>query len=156
MKRAVWLAVLLVVLTGSARNPAAQARRPDFSGSWRLVASPGSVGPSTGGSSPTLLIVQNDTTLTVTAGEQTRAYNLDGSDAQNLAVSRNFNSALTSQARWIGAALTIATTSVTPMGTWQDLDVYSLDYGPKLVVVTVGTATTLPYMGTTIGVYQKE
>jgi hypothetical protein len=80
MKRIVWIALILAVLTGSSGNPSAQSRRPDFSGSWRLVSSPG----VSGGAPSTLTIAQNDATLNVTVGEQNLTYNLDGSDAQAL------------------------------------------------------------------------
>ena len=152
MKRISWLALVLAALAGSDSRPAAQSRRPDFSGSWKLASASGS-----GGSPSRLTIVQNDTTLTVTAGEQVRTYNLDGADTEVREVYPNTAATHTSQARWVGSALIIATTTATSsIGTWQDMDVYSLDYGPKLVVVRVVTQTTSPMMATTTGVYERN
>jgi hypothetical protein len=87
---------------------------------------------TTPGSSP-LTIKQDAKTLTVTEGAQTRTFNLDGSESR-------FGEK-TAQARWVGGS------------NWQDLEVYSLDYGPKLTVVQVGTQTTHPMMYTTVNTY---
>jgi hypothetical protein len=137
MHRFAWiLAVITIAVTA---RVGAQAR-PDFSGTW--------------GSPASLTIKQDARTLTVTTGGETRTYNLDGSDSRfERRSDRGTTSQLTSQATWVGSALVITTTTVSSIGTWEDLEVYSLDYGPKLTVVRVGTQTTRPMMYTTTTVY---
>jgi hypothetical protein len=119
--------------------------RPDFSGTWNAPGSP-----------LTITIRQDDRTLTIGQGPDARIYNLDGSDSHFQATGRIGVSQLTAHARWVGAALVIATTTVSPIGTWEDLEVYSLDYGSKLSVVQVGTQTTSPMMSTTVKTYTKS
>jgi len=130
------LVIFVFALTGSV---AAQAR-PDFSGTW--------------GAPDSLTIKQDARTLTVTTRGETRTYNLDGSDSRfERRSDSGTTSQLTAQAKWVGSALLITTTTVSSIGTWEDLEVYSLDYGPKLTVVRVGTQTTRPMMYTTTTVY---
>lgn len=118
--------------------------RPDFSGTW------------TSSSGPALAIKQSGQTLTVSTGAETQAINLDGSESQTRRQGRSFDYTQTSQARWVGSALLITRTTVSPIGTWQDLDVYSLDYGNKLTVVRIWTQTTAPMMGTTTSAYTRQ
>jgi hypothetical protein len=122
----------------------AQGNRPDFSGRW------------TSSSGLVLAVQQQGQTLTVTRNSQTSTYNLDGSPSQFEREGRNFRSTLTAQARWVGSALLVTTTTVSPIGTWQDLEVYSLDYSDTLNVVHVFTQTTAPFMGTTTSTYKKR
>jgi hypothetical protein len=115
--------------------------RPDFSGAWS-------------GSGKSLTIQQNATTLAVTEGTQKRTYNLDGSESR-FEDANQYRSQMTARTRWVGSALVIETTTVSSIGTWQDLEVYSVDYGPKLSVVQVGTQTTHPMMYTTVETFTK-
>ena len=140
MKRLAWILVVAIALTQCLD---AQAR-PDFSGAWN-------------GAGASLTIKQDAKTLTVTTGVDTRTYNLDGSDSRfEKKTDRGTVSQLTAQVRWVGSALLITTTTVSSIGTWQDLEVYSLDYGPKLTVVQVGTQTTRPMMYTTTTTYTRS
>jgi len=131
----------LVVLAIAFSASVAAQTPPDFSGDWKT---PGS----------SLTIRQDAKTLAVTTGGETRTYNLDGSDSRfERRSNRGTVSQLTAQAKWVGSALLVTTTTVSSIGTWQDLEVYSLDYGPKLTVVRVGTQTTRPMMYTTTTAY---
>ena len=136
MRRSAWLLVVVAITLGG--RTAAQSR-PDFSGTW---SAPDSV----------LTIKQDAVTLTVSEGTDTRIYNLDGSERTD----RVGKSQLTAQARWVGSALVIATTTDSPIGKWQDLQVFSLDYGPKLSVVQVGAQMTQGMMYTTTKTYGKK
>ena len=140
MKRLAWVVALLAITLS--QHVSAQAR-PDFSGVWNA---PGS----------SLTIRQDEKTLRITQGAETRLYNLDGSDSRfERRTDRGTSSQLTAQVRWVGSALVVTTTTVSSIGTWQDLEVYSLDYGPKLTVVEVGTQTTRPMMYTTTVTYTR-
>jgi hypothetical protein len=139
MKRLAW--ILVVVAITPIRQVNAQTR-PDFSGTWNA---PGS----------SLRIRQDEKTLTVTAGTEIRIYNLDGSDSRFERRTDRGSSQLTAQVRWVGSALLITTTTRGSIGTWQDLEVYSLDYGPRLTVVQVGAQTTQPMMHTTTTTYTR-
>jgi hypothetical protein len=111
MKRAMSLAaaVLIVIAAAvSAQTP------PNFAGKWTLVPDPAA--PATGGMppSPTLTIVQDAKTLTVTRttqmGEFTTVYNLDGSESKN---TLNFNGNSidqVSKTKWDGEKLIVNTT----------------------------------------------
>jgi hypothetical protein len=134
------LAMVGVVFAGGV---AAQGR-PDFSGTWRSADS-------------TLTIRQDDKTIVITAvGGKTAIYNLDGTDRRVAErTDRGTTSQVTTQAKWVGSALVITSTTVSSMGTWQDLEVYSLDYGPKLTKVLVGSQTTQGMMYTTTSTYVR-
>ena len=58
-----------------------------------------------------------------------------------------FTFARNDRSRWAG---------IRTIGTWEDLQVYSLDYGPKLTVVHVGSQTTIPMMFTETKTYEKR
>ena len=90
-------------------------------------------------------------------GAEARTYNLDGSESRfEGAATNRYRSQMTARTRWIGSALVIATTSVSEIGTWEDLHVYSLDYGPTLTMVNVFTQTTRPLMGTETKAYHRK
>jgi hypothetical protein len=131
--------LLLVVVACTLVGPVAAQSRPDFSGAWTAP-------------DMSLAIRQNGTTMTVNEGGEVKTYNLDGSDSR---FSKG-NTQYTARARWVGSALVIATTTVSSIGTWEDLEVYSLDYGPKLTVVYVGTQTTRPMMFTQTKTFEKR
>jgi hypothetical protein len=130
-----WL--LIVVATASEGLVSAQSR-PDFSGAW-------------GASGKSITIQQDATTITIGEGTQARIYNLDGSES-HFVVGR---SQMTARARWAGSAFVVDVTTVSPIGTWTDVEVYSMDYGQKLSVVQVRTQTTQPMMYTTVDTYSK-
>ena len=142
MKRIAWLAVIAVALSLVGRVTAQQAR-PDFSGKWQ----------SEGAS---LVIKQDLATLTVADGSETTTYNLNGTETQRQQTGAKGTSTLTSRVQWVGSAMVVSTTTASPIGTWQDLDVYSMDYGPKLNVVHVGTQTTMPMMSTKTRTYTRN
>ena len=137
MKR---LTLLCVVIAISLGHGAAAQARPDFSGTWLAPDS-------------TLKISHVGTRLTVTDLWDTRVYNLDGTDSRVETPDRSSTSPLTAQARWVESALVITTTTD---GRWQDLKVYSLDYGPKLSVVHVSSQTTVGMMSTKTTTYTKR
>ena len=145
MKRIVCLLVLIAVTSGGRLSAQAPRSRPDFSGSWS--------GPSVA-----LTITQNATTLTVTKGPETRMYNLDGSERRwTNATGGQF----TARARWVQSALVIETMTVGSIGSWTDLEVYSLDHGreasaPQLSVVYVFTREAGPMMGTSVTTYARH
>ncbi len=142
---ALLLAVLIPGRMTAQQQGAAQTReRPDFSGTWRSS------------SAPAMTIQQNDQTLTVSAGSDSQTVNLTGAETRVERQGRNFAYTETSQARWVSSALVITKTTVSPIGTWQDLDVLSLDYGNKLTVVKLWTQTTAPLMGTTTATYTRD
>ena len=111
MKRAMSLAaagLIVIAAAVSAQTP------PNFAGKWTLVPDPAA--PATGGMppSPTLTIVQDAKTLTVTRtiqmGEFTTVYNLDGSESKN---TLNFNGNSidqVSKTKWDGEKLIVNTT----------------------------------------------
>lgn len=126
-----------IVSTWCAALVGAQSR-PDFSGTWT-------------GSGNSITIRQNGVALTVGEGAQARVYNLDGAESRFVVGM----SQMAARARWAGSALVVEVTHVTPSGTWVDVEVYSMDYGPKLSVVRVRTQTTHPMMYTTVDTYSK-
>ena len=136
------LALLLVVVALTSGRMTAQSR-PDFSGTWK-------------GPDGTIAITQDATTLIVRTEAEIRTYNLDGSPSRFEGASSNrYRSQKTAQARWVGSALVVAVTTVSPIGTWQDLEVYSLDHGPTLSVVSIGTRETSPMMFTSVKSYAR-
>ena len=74
-----------------------------------------------------MTIQQTGQTLTVSIGSDSQTVNLTGAETQAERQGRNFAYTETSQARWVGSALVVTKTTVSPIGTWQDLDVFSLD-----------------------------
>jgi len=136
MQRLVWL---LILVAGPFVGSVTGQSRPDLSGTWTRPDS-------------SLTIRQDAATLTVSQGTEVKIYNLDGSDSRF----GKGDTQYTARARWVGSALVVATTTVSPIGTWEDLDVYSLDYGPKLTVVSVGTQTRRPMMFTETRTFEKR
>jgi hypothetical protein len=134
--------VALGVLLGVAEPASAQAI-PNLSGTW------------TQSNGEPLTIAQSGSTLTVTEGGQPRPYNLDGMETKFERVTPRFTESLTAQAHWVSSALVVTITTVSPIGTWQDIEVYSVDYGGKLNRVKVSSAKTQPMMATTTQTYAK-
>jgi hypothetical protein len=137
MKR---LVLVLILAAGSLGNPVTAVQsRPDFSGAW--------TGPA-----GSLTIQQNEGTLTVSEGADVRTLNLDGSAGRFAKGDTQY----TARTRWVGSALVVSITTASPVGTWEDLEVYSLDYGPTLTVVYVGTQTRRPMMFTQTRTYEQR
>ena len=139
MKRLPWLFVVALGV------PLAAQSRPDFSGEWKGSTSP-------------LSIKQTATTLTVTTGFDTRTYNLDGSETR---WTTPRGSQMTARVRWVQSAMVVETRTVSTIGSWTDMEVYSLDHGksaaaPELSVVHVFTREAAPMMGTTITTYTRQ
>jgi hypothetical protein len=111
MKRAMSLAAAVLIVIAAA----ASAQTPqNFAGKWTHV--PDAAAPATGGMppSPTVTIVQDAKTLTLTRttqmGEFTTVYNLDGSESKN---TLNFNGNSidqVSKTKWDGEKLIVNTT----------------------------------------------
>jgi hypothetical protein len=135
MRRVGWLLLFVALTCGGLVS--AQSR-PDFSGAW---TAPGK----------SISIKQDAATITVGDGRDARIYNLNGSESR-FDVGR---SQMTARGRWAGSAFVVEVTTVSPIGTWTDVEVYSMDYGQKLSVVQVRTQTTAPMMYTTVDTYSK-
>ena len=139
MKRMVLLlAVIAITLSG---HVTAQAGA-DFSGTWKS-------------SSSLLTIKQDARTLIVTEGSGTRTYKLDGSESRFESSGAGGVNQYTARARWVQSALVIETKTVSKIGEWTDMEVYSLDFGPQLSVVRIYTQKHSPFMGTTLTTYTK-
>ena len=135
MRRFAWL--VIVAATACEGLVSAQSH-PDFSGAWI-------------GSGKSITIQQDAATITIGEGTQARIYNLDGSESR-FVIGRG---QMTARARWAGSAFVVDVTTVSPIGTWTDVEVYSIDYGQKLSVVQVRTQTTRPMMYTTVDTYSR-
>lgn len=140
MRRLIWLVVFVVIAHGGSLSGQSG---PNFSGTWTAPSS-------------MLTITQDATTLTVTEGAATRIYNLDGTPSRFQTSGSHGASQHTAHARWVQSALVIETTTISSIGRWTDLVVYSLDYGPRLSVVHVGTQTRSPMMSTTVTTYTRR
>ena len=144
MKRMTCLLVLILVTSGGRLSAQSVQSHPDFAGTWS-------------GSDGVLSIRQDGSAMTVTAGDETKVYNLDGPESRfEGAKSNQHPSQTTARTRWTGSALVVAVTTVSPIGTWENLVVYSLDYGPQLNAVEVGTQSTRPMMYTQTKTYAKR
>jgi len=136
MRRLAWLFLIIVIVADG--RASTYAARPDFSGSWSA-------------SGRLLSIRQDATSLAVTSDSATRVYNLDGAESHF----RLGRAQVTARARWVGSALVVELTSILEAGTWQDMEVYSLDYQRQLIVVRIETTTDQPMMSTTTSVYMR-
>ena len=136
MKRV--LCVLAITAAMLTESPSAQSR-PDFSGAWAATDS-------------LITIRQDGRVLTVHEGHDVLVYNLDGSESRFARGGTQF----TARTRWVGNALVVTLTTEGAIGAWEDLHVYSLDHGPKLNVVHVGTQSTRPMMFTQTKTYSKR
>jgi hypothetical protein len=112
MKRATTLGAAVLILMAAAVS----AQTPtNFAGKWTLV--PDAAGPapgSMGAPSPTLTIVQDEKTMTVTRttqiGELTAIYNLDGSESKNTLNIQGTPIDQISKTKWDGGKLIVNTT----------------------------------------------
>jgi hypothetical protein len=136
MKRV--LCILAMAAAASAGSLAAQSR-PDFSGTWAATDS-------------LITVRQDGRVMTVSEDTDVRVFNLDGSESRFAKDGTQY----TARARWVGNALVVAITTEGRIGHWEDLQVFSLDHGPKLNVVYVGTQSTSPMMFTQTRTYGKR
>ena len=128
----------------------AQAQdKPNFSGSWTLIANPNAAGGGGGGGrgggaglGQAATITQDAKTLTVTRttqnGEVKLVYNLDGSDSKNMVQGRGGQSEQVSKATWDGNKLVISTTLTMGENTVTRTQTMSLDASGQLVVTVSG------------------
>ncbi len=154
MKRAV---TTLAVLT-FALSVALLAQAPNFTGTWKLNAEKsemggGGGGRMGGGMMGEMVVKQTAGELSVTRGEQTSVYKLDGSESTNAGMRGETKS----KAKVEGATIVIDSTSSFegPNGamTITSKEVWSMD-GSNLVVTT--TRTTPRGERTTKMVYDKQ
>jgi len=113
------LSVVIIALALALPAAAWAQGKPDFSGSWTLNTEKsdpppqrggGGGGGGRGGGGPQT-IKQTATTLSITTqgrgGEQTRTYNLDGSESTNKVMGRGGEMEIKSKAKWDGSKLVI-------------------------------------------------
>ena len=127
----------------------AQAQdKPNFSGSWTVIADPNAAGGGGGGGrgggglGQAATITQDAKTLTVTRttqnGEVKLVYNLDGSDSKNMVMGRGGQTEQVSKATWDGNKLVISTTFTMGENTATRTQTMSLDASGQLVVTVSG------------------
>ena len=127
----------------------AQAQdKPNFSGSWTVIADPNAAGGGGGGRGgggglgQAATITQDAKTLTVTRttqnGEVKLVYNLDGSDSKNMVQGRGGQTEQVSKATWDGNKLVISTTLTMGENTVTRTQTMSLDASGQLVVTVSG------------------
>lgn len=128
----------------------AQAQdKPNFSGSWTLIANPNAAGGGGGGGrgggaglGQAATITQDAKTLTVTRttqnGEVKLVYNLDGSESKNMVQGRGGQTEQVSKATWDGNKLVISTTLTMGENTVTRTQTMSLDGSGQLVVTVSG------------------
>jgi hypothetical protein len=118
------------------------AQKPNLSGKWTLVTAP-ELDPVRPQSSPLGYegnITQDGTSVTFTTGNRSITYRLDLPESQNpLTTMRGDSWLLASQARWVQNALLVVTKTTSPIGTWEDMLICSLDGDGNLNVVVLGT-----------------
>ena len=128
----------------------AQAQdKPNFSGSWTVIANPNAAGGGGGGGrgggaglGQAATITQDAKTLTVTRttqnGEVKLVYNLDGSESKNMVQGRGGQTEQVSKATWDGNKLVISTTLTMGENTVTRTQTMSLDGSGQLVVTVSG------------------
>ena len=136
----------------------AQAQdKPNFSGSWAVVADPNAAPTGGrgggGGLGQAATLTQDAKTLTVTRttqnGEVKLVYNLDGSESKNMVQGRGGQTEQVSKATWDGAKLVISTTFTQGENTVTRTQTMSLDASGQLVVTVSGPGRGGEVMTTT-------
>jgi len=138
----------------------AQAQdKPNFSGSWTVIADPNAAGGGGGGRGgggglgQAATLTQDAKTLTVTRttqnGEVKLVYNLDGSESKNMVQGRGGQTEQVSKANWDGAKLVISTTLTMGENTVTRTQTMSLDASGQLVVTVSGPGRGGEVMTTT-------
>ena len=136
----------------------AQAQdKPNFSGSWTVVADPNAAPTGGrgggGGLGQAATITQDAKTLTVTRttqnGEVKLVYNLDGSESKNMVQGRGGQTEQVSKATWDGAKLVISTNLMMGENAVTRTQTMSLDATGQLVVTVSGPGRGGEVMTTT-------
>ena len=136
----------------------AQAQdKPNFSGSWTVVADPNAAPTGGrgggGGLGQAATLTQDAKTLTVTRttqnGEVKLVYNLDGSESKNMVQGRGGQTEQVSKATWDGNKLVISTTLTMGENTVTRTQTMSLDASGQLVVTVSGPGRGGEVMTTT-------
>jgi hypothetical protein len=131
--------------------------KPNFTGTWQILES------SAKDAQAHLMIAQDGSAFVVTdtgadGSPEKLTYRLDGSDSANKHKDSNRKTLdQVSQAKWVNAAIVIATTiNDDHGGTWEGMQVYSLNPEGRLSVTTFdGILTNATLMATTTRLYEK-
>jgi len=125
----------------------AQAQdKPNFSGSWTVIADPNAAPTGGrgggGGLGQAATLTQDAKTLTVTRttqnGEVKLVYNLDGSESKNMVQGRGGQTEQVSKATWDGTKLVITTNLMMGETAITRTQTMSLDASGQLVVTVSG------------------
>ena len=139
----------------------AQAQdKPNFAGSWTMIADPNAAGGGGGGGrggggglGMAATLTQDAKTLTVTRttqnGEVKLVYNLDGSESKNMVQGRGGQTEQVSKATWDGAKLVISTNLMMGENAITRTQTMSLDASGQLVVTVSGPGRGGEVMSTT-------
>jgi hypothetical protein len=136
----------------------AQAQdKPNFSGSWTVVADPNAAPTGGrgggGGLGQAATITQDAKTLTVTRttqnGEVKLVYNLDGSESKNMVQGRGGQTEQVSKATWDGAKLVISTNLMMGENAVTRTQTFALDATGQLTVTVSGPGRGGEVMTTT-------
>ena len=139
----------------------AQAQdKPNFSGSWTVIADPNAAGGGGGGGrggggglGMAATLTQDAKTLTVTRttqnGEVKLVYNLDGSESKNMVQGRGGQMEQVSKAAWDGAKLVITTNMMMGENAVTRTQTMSLDASGQLMVTVSGPGRGGEVMTTT-------
>ena len=136
----------------------AQAQdKPNFSGSWTVIADPNAAPTGGrgggGGLGQAATLTQDAKTLTVTRttqnGEVKMVYNLDGSESKNMVQGRGGQTEQVSKAAWDGAKLVITTSFTMGENAVTRTQTMSLDASGQLVVTVSGPGRGGEVMTTT-------
>jgi len=150
------LSLVLAATTAVAQD------KPNFSGSWTLVADPNAPAPGRGGGGglgAAATLTQDAKTLTITRttqqGEVKTVFNLDGSESKNMMMGRGGQTEQVSKAVWEGNTLVVTTNFTMGENAVTRTQKFMLDATGQLVV-----ATTSPGRGggeptTTTQTYKK-
>jgi hypothetical protein len=131
-------------------------QRPNFAGTWVLVSDTAAYVDGPLGHEGT--ITQDESSVTFTSGARSLTYRLDQPETVNTtATVRGDLWTLTSQVRWVQHALLVTTTTRSPIGTWEDMTVCSLDgHGNLNIVVLATSKSQQAAMGTILLTYRKN
>jgi hypothetical protein len=136
----------------------AQAQdKPNFSGSWTVVADPNAAPTGGrgggGGLGQAATLTQDAKTLTITRttqnGEVKLVYNLDGSESKNMVQGRGGQTEQVSKATWDGAKLVITTNLMMGENAVTRTQTMSLDASGQLSVTVSGPGRGGEVMTTT-------
>jgi hypothetical protein len=113
-------------------------QRPNFAGRWVLVSDTAAYVDGPLGREGT--VTQDERSVTFTSGTRSVTYRLDRPETVNTTTTvRGDSWTLVSQVRWVQHALLVTTTTRSPIGTWEDMMVCSLDGRGNLNIVVLST-----------------